>query len=84
MATKKLTEEEKLEQAVQSLYSGSMSAKIKKNASYAITGAFLGGVVGMMIASFMGKPKLYGIAIGAGVSGLGGYLIAKNSKHEEL
>lgn len=77
------TDKEKLEEAVQGIYSGSISAKIKKNSSYAITGMFIGGVVGMMIASFMGQSKLVGIAVGASVSGLGGYLIANGSKKEE-
>ena len=77
------TDKEKLEEAVQSIYSGSMSAKIKKNASYAITGMFIGGVAGMMIASFIGQSKMLGIVAGASVSGLGGYLISNSSKKEE-
>ena len=73
----------KLEEAVQSLYSGSMSAKIKKNSSYVLTGMFVGGVVGMMVASFMGQSKMMGILIGAGVSGVGGYFMADDKKEEE-
>lgn len=76
------TNNKELEEAVQSVYSGSLSAKIKKNTSYAMTGMFIGGIVGMMVASFLGQSKLLGIAVGATASGLGGYLIS-NSKKEE-
>ena len=76
------SQDKELEDAVQGIYSGSLSAKIKKNASYAIGGMFVGGVIGMMIASFIGKPKWMGIVVGAAVAGVGGYGLA-NRKEEE-
>ncbi len=79
----KSLDDKKLEEAVQAMYSGSLGAKIKKNSSYVITGMFIGGVAGLMIASFMGKSKLWGAVIGAGVSGIGGYIVSNNTKNKE-
>lgn len=76
--------EEEINEAVQGMYSGSLSARIKKNASYAITGMFVGGVVGMMVASFMGKPKWMGIVAGAAIAGTGGYLMSNNKEEDKI
>jgi len=70
-------EKDELSEITQAVYSGSLADKIKKNASYTMTGIIIGGFVGAMVASFLGKGKVIGALIGAGAVGLGGYAMAK-------
>lgn len=74
-----ITDREKINEITQSVYSGTLANKIKKNASYTVMGVIIGGVLGAIAAGFFGQKKLMGAAVGAAVVGLGGYAFSNNS-----
>ncbi len=76
-------EKDELSEITQAVYSGSLADKIKKNASYTITGMFIGGFIGGAIAGFLGKGKMMGALMGAAAVGLGGYVMSNNTKKIE-
>ena len=64
--------DEKTQEAIEKIADGSLAAGIKKNMKYSTTGIAVGAIVGIVIATFMGKSRIvYGVvgAIGGGVLG---------------
>ena len=67
--------------AIDGLYNGTLAHSIKKNSKYAMTGALLFGLVGMVVASFTGQSKiLFGIG-GVALGLTTGYITANKTKN---
>lgn len=75
--------DEEVKQTILNLYNGNIAAAIKKNAQYAWSGAMIGAVAGVLIASFMGKSKLLCALGGAAIGGAAGYIASPTDKKKE-
>mgnify|MGYP001582167365 FL=1 len=75
-----MSQDEKLQQAVEGIYNGTLADNIKQNIKYASTGIAIGAFAGLLFASFAGKCRIcfafWGSIAGGGI----GYLAALPKK----
>lgn len=69
-----------VEEVMQDIASGRLAERLKTNTTYALRGAWIGGIVGVGIATFFGGGRIRMAAIGLVAGGGIGYLMKPGPK----
>ncbi len=70
--------DDKTQKAVEDIYNGTLAQRINNNMKYSLTGILIGAIIGIGVATLMGKSRMtFGLG-GALIGGGLGYLTAKD------